>query len=138
MGILQLGNVSDQYWCIAFANAVRLVGFSFMFSPLLSDPPKWPLPDTTLEPGWYGEIWIPYPGSDNLCPSHFAEVFETRSRFRLIMNEACQIAYSQGSEMTLDKANQLYRQLRTWYSSLPGPLRPKSVVLPGLLQLQCT
>ena len=107
-----------------------------MFAPLLSDPPEWPLPDATLEPGWYGEIWIQYPVSDRLFPSHFAQVFEARSRFRLIMNKACQIAYSPNSEMTLDKANQLYEQLRSWYGSLPGPLQPKSVVLPGHLQLQ--
>lgn len=106
-----------------------------MFAPLLSDPPEWPLPDPTLDPGWYGEIWIQYPGSNRLFLSHFAEVFVTRSRFRIIMNEACQIAYSPNSDMTLDKANRFNERLRDWYNSLLSPLQPKSVVLPGHLQL---
>lgn len=77
-----------------------------------------------------------YPGSDRLFSSNFAEVFEARSRFRIIMNEACQIAYSPDSDMTLNKAHVLYGQLRNWYHSLPVSLQPKSVVLPGHLQLQ--
>lgn len=136
MGILQLGNVSCTTGYIIHANGVRLVGFSFMFAPLLSDPPEWPLPDPTVEPGWYGEVWIKYPCGDCLFSSHFAEVLEARSRFRVIMNEACQIAYSPDSGMTPGKANKLHAQLRDWYDSLPGSLQPKSVVLPGHLQLQ--
>lgn len=38
--------------------------------------------------------------------------------------------------MTLDKANELYSRLRAWYESLPEPLLPGTIVLPGHLQLQ--
>ncbi|KAF3001345.1 hypothetical protein E8E13_006029 [Curvularia kusanoi] len=38
------------YTAWAYYNWETLVGFSFMFAPLLSDPPEWPLPDATTEP----------------------------------------------------------------------------------------
>lgn len=107
-----------------------------MFAPLLSDPPDWRLPDPSKEPEWYGEIWVKYPVSSHLLPSYFGQVFRARSQFRVIMNEACQIAYSKDSEMTLCKANEFLSRLKAWYDSLSGPLLPKSIVLPGHLQLQ--
>ena len=107
-----------------------------MFAPLLRDPPDWPLPDPSKETEWYGEIWVKYPLSNCLLPSYFGQVFTARSRFRVIMNEACQAAYSSGSEMTIDKANKLFSQLQGWYNGLSGSLVPKMIVLPGHLQLQ--
>lgn len=107
-----------------------------MFAPLLSLPPDWPLPDPSTEDEWYGEIWVKYPMSNRRLPSYFGQVIKARSQFRIIMNEACQIAYSKGSEMNFDKANKLLSQLKLWYDNLPGPLQPKTIVLPGQLQLQ--
>jgi hypothetical protein len=52
------------------------------------------------------------------------------------MNEFCQAAHSEGPKVTLDKANELLLKLRSWYNDLPGPLLPKTIVLPGHLQLQ--
>ena len=114
----------------------RLVGFSFMFAPLLHEPPDWPLPDAVLNPQWYGEVWLKYPASDRRYPSCFGQIFEARSRFRVIMNRACQVAYSEDSEMTLNDASTLMLQLKIWYGSLPRALHPDSIVLPGQLQLQ--
>ena len=107
-----------------------------MFAPLLSDPPDWHLPDPSKEAEWYGEIWVKYPLSNRLLPSYFGQVFRARSQFRVIMNEACQAAYSKGSEIILGKANELLKQLKGWYDDLSGPLLPKTIVLPGHLQLQ--
>lgn len=107
-----------------------------MFPPLLSEPPDWCLPDPSKEPEWYGEIWIKYHLSNYILSSDFGHVFKARSRFQITMNEACQVAYSKGSEMTLDKANNFLSRLKDWYSGLSGPLLPKSIVLPGHLQIQ--
>ena len=107
-----------------------------MFDPLLSKPPALNLPNPSDEPEWYGEIWIRYPLSDRPLPSYFGQVLNARCHFRAIMNEACQVAYSKDSEMTLEKASTFLVRLKIWYDSLPGPLLPKSIVLPGHLQLQ--
>ncbi|KAL7793630.1 hypothetical protein V8C37DRAFT_378517 [Trichoderma ceciliae] len=112
-----------------------LVGFSFMFAPLLKEPPNWPLPDPSEDAQWYGEVWLKYPLTRSLSPSYFGQVFKTRSQFRVIMNEFCQAAYSEGSTIMLDRANELRLKLTSWYDGLPGPLLPKTIVLPGHLQL---
>ena len=114
----------------------RLVGFSFMFAPLLSEPPDWQLPDPSKNASWYGEIWVRYPISTHLIPLHFGQVFKARSSFRVIMNEACQAAYSKDSDISPQQANEFLSRLKDWFKSLPGTLSPKSIALPGHLQLQ--
>ncbi|KAI5465269.1 hypothetical protein BGZ63DRAFT_436822 [Mariannaea sp. PMI_226] len=119
----------------ALFNWETLVGFSFVFSPLLKQPPSWHLPDPTENAPWYGEIWVKYPLSHRLFPSYFGQVLKARSQFRVIMNEFCQAAYSEDSEINLNKAYELLSRLETWFQRLPGPLQPKTIVLPGHLQL---
>lgn len=107
-----------------------------MFPPLVKNPPDWRLPDPSNDAQWYGEVWVKYPLSHRLFPSYFGQVLRARSQFRLIMNECCQVAYSVGSDTTLGKAYELLSRLKSWYDSLSGPLLPKTIVLPGHLQLQ--
>lgn len=52
------------------------------------------------------------------------------------MNDFCKAAYSERKEMSLERADQLHARLRHWYDTLPEPLQPKAIVLPGHLQLQ--
>ena len=118
------------------ADLARLVGFSFMFAPLLSEPPEWRLPDPVREPQWYGEVWVRYPLSNNPLPMRIGQTFEARSRFRIIMNKACQVAFSKDSEISLTQANSFLSQLKSWFTSLPPALSPKHIALPGHLQLQ--
>ncbi|KAI8723046.1 Zn(2)-C6 fungal-type domain-containing protein [Fusarium sp. LHS14.1] len=112
-----------------------LVAFSFMLPPLLKKPPQWALPDPTRNSQWYGEIWIKYPMTNGLSPSYFSHVFRARCHFRIIMHEICDAAYSEGSEITLEKAHGFRERLGRWYRSLPVPLQPRTIVLPGHLQL---
>lgn len=107
-----------------------------MFPPLLRKPPDQPLPDPSENPKWYGEIWVKYPGNENLSPSYFGYIFKARCHFRLIMNEFCHIAFTKGSKMTREQAYGLHSRLRNWYDGLPGQLQPKTIVLPGQLQMQ--
>lgn len=95
-----------------------------------------PLPDPSKDAQWYGEIWVQYPLNQSRSPLHFGQVFRARCQFRIIMNEYCRIAYSEGPGLTFEKANELCTRLRSWYDGLPGPLLPKTIVLPGHLQLQ--
>ncbi|KAG6002751.1 hypothetical protein E4U54_000808 [Claviceps lovelessii] len=119
----------------ALYNWDSLNAFSFMAPPLLKKPPEWPLPDPSDDVDWYGEMWLKYPMTSALSPSHFAHVIKSRCRFRIIMNDFCEVAYSDGREISLETAQKLHARLRTWYDGLPGPLQPKNIVLPGHLQL---
>lgn len=107
-----------------------------MLSPLIKKPPVWPLPDPLQDPSWYGEVWVKYPLTHGLSASCVSEVFRARSLFRIIMNEFCDAAYSEDSEVNIDLAYQLRERLEDWYNNLREPLTPKRIVLPGQLQLQ--
>ncbi len=107
-----------------------------MFAPLLSASPNWHLLNPSKSAEWYGEIWVKYPLSDSLILSHFGHVFKVKSRFRIIMNEACQTSCSKDSEMTNENAYKFLSQLKGWYGKLPTLLLPCYIVLPGHLQLQ--
>lgn len=52
------------------------------------------------------------------------------------MNDFCHTAYSEDSEVTVEKANELLFKLQNWFNNLPEPLAPKKIALPGQLQLQ--
>ncbi|CCE33506.1 related to nitrate assimilation regulatory protein nirA [Claviceps purpurea 20.1] len=120
----------------ALYNWETLNAFSFMLAPLFEEPPQWPLPDPSHSgPSWYGEIWLKYPLDSTLSPCSFAHVIRSRCRFRVIMNDFCKAAYSERKDMSLERADQLHARLRHWYDTLPEPLQPKSIVLPGHLQL---
>lgn len=139
MDFVQLGNVStfasfEDWPPLTFIS--RLVGFSFMFTPLIKKPPNWTLPVPSQDRNWYGEIWLKYPLTDTLSPSYFGDIFHAKSQFRIIMNEFCCTAYSEGSQVTIDKAYDLRLKLKRWYNGLPGSLQPKTIVLPSHLQLQ--
>ncbi|KAJ4244801.1 hypothetical protein NW762_014379 [Fusarium torreyae] len=124
-----------QYTAWALYNWEALSAFSFMLSPLIKKPPNWPLPDPSEDPSWYGEVWVKYPLNHGLSPSYFGQVIRARSRFRIIMNEFCEAAYSENSKIDLNQAYEFRQRLRGWYDSLPEPLTPKRIALPGHLQL---
>ncbi|GAM82987.1 hypothetical protein ANO11243_009730 [Dothideomycetidae sp. 11243] len=114
-----------------------LVAFSFMQPPLLEDPLPMLPPSPVKDPGWYGEVWLKYPSSPTLLPLHFAHVFESRARFRIIMNRFCTAAYTDpgGVGVPLEEAYALHTELAKWYQDLPEPLHPRNIVLPAHLQL---
>ncbi|KAH7147859.1 hypothetical protein DER46DRAFT_514185 [Fusarium sp. MPI-SDFR-AT-0072] len=119
----------------AMYNWETLSAFSFMLSPLIKEPPKWPLPDPSEDPSWYGEIWVKYPLNHGLSPMYLGQVIHARSQFRIIMNEFCDAAFSEGSKVGVNLAYQFRERLEEWYENLPASLTPRRIVLPGQLQL---
>jgi hypothetical protein len=73
---------------------------------------------------------------NHLVPMHFGQLFKVKSSFRILMNEVCQAAYSEESEISLDQAKEFISRLKHWFASLPDALLPKNIALPGHLQLQ--
>lgn len=114
----------------------RLVGFSFMFKPLLTNPPEEPLPNPTEDPDWYGEIWVRYPLNSTLSPLYFGQLFKVKAQQRIIMNRFCHEAYTEGMSVGMDEAYELYAQLNNWYDNLPASFQPRTIVLPSQLQIQ--
>ncbi|KAH7215812.1 hypothetical protein DER44DRAFT_806843 [Fusarium oxysporum] len=115
----------------AMYNWETLSAFSFMLSPLIKEPPKWPLPDPSEDPSWYGEIWVKYPLNHGLSPMYLGEVIHARSQFRIIMNEFCDAAYSEGSKVGVNLAYQFRERLQEWYENLPASLTPRRMLFLG-------
>ncbi|KAK1716018.1 uncharacterized protein BDZ83DRAFT_635346 [Colletotrichum acutatum] len=89
-----------------------------MIPPSVQEPPDWPLPDPVKDSGWYAEIWLKYPLVPDLQPTHFGHILRARSKFRVIMNQYCNAAFSSNGTVSLDEARRLHEQLKSWYSDL--------------------
>ncbi|OAA66323.1 Zn(2)-C6 fungal-type DNA-binding domain protein [Cordyceps fumosorosea ARSEF 2679] len=116
-------------------NWETLVAFSFMHVPLVKDVPKWPLPDPEEDPDWYGQLWVQYPASATRVSLCFEQVFERKTRFRIIMHEFCEEAYGTSLGVNSFKAEGLRRKLQRWFEDLPESLDPRNIVLPSQLQI---
>lgn len=84
-----------------------------MVLPVIKEPPNWTLPDPAKETEFYGEIWLKYPLTQTLSPSYFGQVFRSKSQFRVIMHDFCMTAYSEDSQVTVEKAYELRQRLKS-------------------------
>ncbi|PTB73357.1 N-terminal fungal transcription regulatory domain-containing protein [Trichoderma longibrachiatum ATCC 18648] len=132
-------------------NWETLVAFSFMVLPVIKEPPNWTLPDPAKETEFYGEIWLKYPLTQTLSPSYFGQVFRSKSQFRVIMHDFCMTAYSEDSQVTVEKAYELRQRLKSciYYhhflltifeplvdTETPQKPSPKAIVAESRRQLQ--
>ncbi|KXX81374.1 Nitrogen assimilation transcription factor nirA [Madurella mycetomatis] len=107
--------------------------------PLLRTPPDIPLPDPSVDPDWYGQIWLKYPLDAKLFSTNFPHMFWAHVGILTIINDICVHRFGAfGSAMPalgVAKANEFYCRLRNWYDNLPGPLKPEKIALPAHLML---
>ncbi|KAF5669948.1 NirA-like nitrate assimilation regulatory protein [Fusarium heterosporum] len=120
-----------EFTAWAVYNWETLSASTLMQPPLIKKHPRWTLPNPSEDPSWYGEVWVRYPLNHGLSPCYIGEVLRAKSQFRVITNEFCEAAYSKNSKMDVSLAYHFYEKLEQWCDSLPGPLTPKRIVLPG-------
>ncbi|KAF5000287.1 hypothetical protein FGRMN_1919 [Fusarium graminum] len=125
-----------EFTAWAVYNWEALSASTLMQPPLIKKRPRWPLPNPSEDPSWYGEVWVRYPLNHGLSPCYIGEVLRAKSQFRVITNEFCEAAYSKNSKMDVDLAYDFYGKLEHWHDSLRGPLTPKRIVLPGQFHIQ--
>lgn len=85
--------------------------------PLVSEAPTCPLPDPDVEPDYYGDVRIKFPGSDSATSISNGAVFKAVSKFRKIMNEVAQKSFKEpqsSTYITLSDAYEAYEKLQTW------------------------
>lgn len=107
----------------------------------LSSPPEVSLPDPDENMGWYGEFTLAYPPSTVPTPMSWPRTFRAMCGLRVIMNQVAQEAFHDHhpqaiSGMPRCRALEIQSQLHDWYTALPEPLEPKTVVFPSHLRLQ--
>ncbi|RBR26067.1 uncharacterized protein FIESC28_01095 [Fusarium coffeatum] len=113
-----------------------LFDYSFFRPPYLEHPPQASLPNPTVEPQWYGEVWIQYPHNPTLDPLHVGCKLQTEAALHAIMNELGAVLFRKPSRsLTLGEIAVFKQKLNDWKNTLPEPLQPKKLVFPLHLTL---
>ncbi|QGI77169.1 hypothetical protein CEK25_003898 [Fusarium fujikuroi] len=116
------------------------LSYQFMTQPLLTAPPKTPLPDPEHGPNWYSEIWLKYPSSSTLVPLRIGLVFKAKMSFSVLLNEAMLEVDKDSTDSYLFQNGgknivEMTERLDAWYKSMPEPLSPTKIVSPSQLKL---
>ncbi|KAK4163892.1 hypothetical protein QBC43DRAFT_54916 [Cladorrhinum sp. PSN259] len=123
-------------WCL-FEWQSHCTYFLFQ-KPLQDTPPEAPLPNAVHQPAWYGEVWLKYPVESNLYPYNFGQFFKAKSELRTILNEISRACYGRSTPKytpPIDKVEELYARLRSWYANLPESLLPRNIVFSAQMKL---
>jgi hypothetical protein len=116
-----------------------MLSYAHFSTPLLKSPPASALPDPSLDPEWYGQIWVRYPLDPKLYTTSFPLQFKAQSTSRALLNEASLDKQHVGngeSGAALPSINRLYSRIKEWYDNLPEPLTAARISLPSQLMLQ--
>jgi len=109
--------------------------FAFFRPPYLQYPPQIPLPDATVEPLWYGEVWVQYPDDPIKYPLHAGSKLEAETRFNMIRNEMGARLYgvygmASPNTLTFDDITYFKNKLDDWRDKLPEVLQPRNLAFP--------
>ncbi|KAI2631054.1 hypothetical protein GGR54DRAFT_628061 [Hypoxylon sp. NC1633] len=111
--------------------------FYFTLPPFIRDPPAYPLPDPTLDPEWYGEIWIRYPLSQKIFPINVGCIVKSNFDLRKLMNDMAAELFEEDEPplVTAEKILDCKSRLDMWFTELPEPLTPTKVVFPDHIKI---
>ncbi|KAI1378381.1 hypothetical protein F4677DRAFT_466122 [Hypoxylon crocopeplum] len=111
--------------------------FYFTMPPFIKDPPAYPLPDPMLDPEWYGEIWIRYPLSQTIFPTHLGCTIKSNFELRSLMNDMALEIFDEKEppRASAEKILECKSKLDMWFTNLPDPLTPTKVVLPDHMKI---
>ncbi|OTB00138.1 hypothetical protein M426DRAFT_324544 [Hypoxylon sp. CI-4A] len=106
--------------------------FYFTLPPLIPDPPAYPLPDPQVDPEFYGEVRIRYPGSQNVYPIHLGHIIKANFELRKLMNDMASELFEEGKppRVTVEKTLECKSRMDNWLANLPEPLTPTKAVFP--------
>ena len=118
-----------------------LFSYHFFKAPLIREPPRTPLPDPKQNIAWYGEFWLKYPLNQTLSPMYYGHLFKAKCEFCVIINRVATELFGKGGGGKATQCHsktlaRLARDFTSWYSLLPGPLRPERIVFPSQFKLQ--
>ncbi|KAK7980988.1 hypothetical protein PG989_013445 [Apiospora arundinis] len=128
---------SSRLWQIV-AGTTAWSLFNWQAPPMVDEAPTCPLPNPEVEPDYYGDVRVKFPGSDSATSISNGAVFKAISKFRKIMNEVSQKSFKEpqsSTYITLNDAYDAYDKLQTWYQRLPEALTPDRIALPSHLKL---
>ncbi|SCO87699.1 uncharacterized protein FRV6_11826 [Fusarium oxysporum] len=111
------------------------IHFHYCMPPLFEHPPDIELPDPSINPSVYDEIFVKYPQSDALDPVSFPWTFFWTAKFRIILNNLGRDLFYHRKVLSIKQATRYYHRLMQWFQGLPVCLQPSNLTLPHHLQL---
>lgn len=113
--------------------------FVFLKRPLVERPPSRPLPDPSSSAAWYGELFIRYPGREQIFPVYLGTWFRARVDLACVLNEISRQAFDRAESeppLTLGESLAFKRSIERWLQALPDCLSVNNMALPHHLKLQ--
>ncbi|KAK0671260.1 hypothetical protein QBC41DRAFT_315845 [Cercophora samala] len=139
--------LSKNFTAWALFNFQALHAYVLFEPPLIKKPPDVSLPDPAVNPEWYGQIWLKYPGDTKLHTTHFPYQFQAQCQVRVIMNDMWLERFGSSRQSSpeggttllpstqLEQANEFYARLKAWHDALPANLTPSQIVFPSQILL---
>ena len=115
-----------------------LISYHYLKPPLLSEPPRVPLPDPSRYPHFYGELWVRFPLTPSRLPVHHGVMFKAKAEFWTILNEFSLLNFSvspRPPNLSPPQIIGFYQRLHRWFLDLPEVLTPRKIVFPSQLKL---
>lgn len=128
--------------CHYLMRIVSLQCYHFLLVPLITDPPKNPLPDPKEDREWYGETWVHYPANQAAIPLNHGYTCKAKAELAQIVNLIAKrlFAVEEGSKgpspPLVGMVKDYSAKLQHWFTNLPPCLTAREIVLPFQLKLQ--
>jgi hypothetical protein len=111
--------------------------YTFLRPPYITKAPKLPLPDSFIDPEFYGEIRIRYPPSQTVSPIHLGCIIKANFDFCIILNDIASQIFAGGKfHATAKQVLGFKDKLDSWFDKLPEPLSPIKLALPDHITIQ--
>ena len=118
--------------------AYRMLGHHYKIPRLVKERPKTPLPSSTEDPAWFGELYLQYPLSRALTAMGFGRTFRARAELSVIVNDLGGQLFDKedSAKNAPQKIIEFIPKLIDWYSALPVELTSGKIVFHFQLKLQ--
>ncbi|KAK4081289.1 uncharacterized protein Triagg1_2821 [Trichoderma aggressivum f. europaeum] len=123
-------------WCLYKYQTI--MGYYYFKSPMITIPPKFPLPDPYAEPSWYGDFILKYPANNTFTSLYFPHFFCADTKLKIILNAIAVSLFKPenvGRTLPANVKSNLRAQLESWLACLSVPLHPSNIVFPAQLRL---
>jgi hypothetical protein len=119
-------------WCLYAWDSLQ--SFYFKREVSFTTTPEFRLPEYDSDPAWYSEIWVRYPLTNMPWRMHLGQSIYATMQLRFIMHDIAQLFFGPRQSPKSPRFEQLLAfrgSLDQWFSRLPEPLAPGTIVLPS-------
>lgn len=101
---------------------------------MLTRPPQIQLPDPLLNPGFYGDVYVQYPSSEQLIPLHMDHKMYLEAELYVLLSTMA--SFTVMERRSLGSVFGLKKRLDAWFAKVTKLFHPKILVFPIHFHLQ--